>query len=243
MTIWSSAADQQEAQGLSVARGGIEQRPEVHPDRRGLPAAQRRQLRGPRRCSPGHVGRHVAACREVLLVVQEREVGGATPEEVALEVPWDHQHTVHLLARVSPTARPPGPRRDRPAARCGSPGASVPRRGTSRSGRDRAPPPAGREPPRPRTRPPATGSVAAGMGPSSDQSTGRPRRRRSSRRATAVSAAHRRALVGHCTSALIPGRSAGSGWTGRARTSKVRTSKPPASRVARQVAKAPSGEM
>ncbi len=172
MTTCSSRGDQEKPQGLSVARGGIEQRPKVHPDRRGLPAAQRRQLRRRRRRSPGHVGRDVAARREILLVIEERDVGRTTPEEVALEVTRDDQHAVHLPLEYR---RPRGPQILDVAGQLGAAGglrASGWRRARWRSGRDRARPRAGREPPRSRTRPRSTGSSPRGWGPAGTRGPG-----------------------------------------------------------------------
>ena len=169
-------------------------------------------------------------------------MGRTAPEEVALEVTRDHQHTVHLPLEYG---RPRGSQvldvvtqralrvasSQRVATR--ERGAPVEiehghRQVANHLGREHA-----HEQQRHRRR---DGTEQRPQNGEAGESPELPARDRGH-------AAHRCALVGQCTSALIPGRSAGSGWTGRARTSNVRTSKPPASRVARQVAKAPSGEM
>ncbi len=235
-------ADQQDAQRLRVARRGVEQRPQVHPDRRRLPAAQRREERGRRRCSAGNVGRHVATGREVLLVEEEAEVRRAAPEEIALEVTRDHQHTVHLPLEHG---RPRGSQILHVARQPAAAGRFEPARGDARAGAPVEIEHGHRQ----------VANYLRGEHPHEQQrhrhrygAEQRPQNREAGESPELPArdlghAAHRRAFCGQSTSALIPGRSAGRGWTGRARTSNVRTSNPPASRVARQVAKAPSGEM
>ncbi len=230
------AGDQHQAHTAGVVDRGIEEQAGIHPDRR----PQRRSIEG-----TADIGGDEVARGEVLLIVEEGDPGRAPAQHIPLEVARDdqyridlalHQQVLRLTQVLHSRDDVHGPGSTHPACRL-----------TRGFGRVEVEHPDGELPGHLRLK--NAGQQEAGgkrdrpeQGPEHGELRQPPKLAADHASETAHPDALERRAAGQSISALMPGRIPSSGRRGRARTSKVRTSKPPDSRVARQVAKEPSGE-